>query len=72
MGVFLSINGWSENVPPLLKQNPEKNIFLMEGFDIRSVLENRINMRDLIKKKLSALNLRSEPYVSVIEILSKA
>ena len=31
MGVFLSINGWSDNVPPLLKQNPDKSILLMEG-----------------------------------------
>jgi hypothetical protein len=31
MGLFLSINGWSENVVPLLKQNPEKSILLMEG-----------------------------------------
>ena len=31
MGMFLSINGWSENVPHLLKQNPEKCIFLVDG-----------------------------------------
>jgi len=70
MGVFLSINGWSVNVPQLLRQNPEKNIFLMEGFDIRSVLEERVNLRDLLKKKLSALNLNSQPYLSVMDAIA--
>ena len=35
MGVFLSVNGWSENVPQLLKQNSEKSILLMDGYDLR-------------------------------------
>lgn len=69
MGLFLSINGWSSNVVPLLKQNPEKAIFLMEGYDLRSVLEQRIDLRLLLKKKLAALNLEAEPYRSVRNFL---
>lgn len=38
MGLFISINGWSENVVPLLKQNPEKCVLLMDGYDLRCVL----------------------------------
>jgi hypothetical protein len=69
MGLFLSVEGWSENVVPLLKQNPEKALFLMEGFDLRSVLDRRIEFRKLLKAKITALNLEAEPYLSVTKIL---
>jgi hypothetical protein len=69
MGLFLSINGWSKHVVPLLKQNPDKNIFLMEGYDLRCVLDLRADLRELLKGKLSTLNLDSEPYFSVARLL---
>lgn len=68
MGLFLSINGWSEHVVPLLKQNPDKKIFLMEGYDLRCVLDLRVDLRELLKAKLSALNLDSEPYFSLARL----
>jgi hypothetical protein len=57
MGLFLSMNGWSEHVVPLLKQNPDKSIVLMEGVDLRTVLSLHVDLRRLLKAKLSALNL---------------
>lgn len=69
MGLFLSINGWSKHVVPLLKQNPDKSIFLMEGYDLRCVLDLRADLRELLKDKLSALSLDSEPYFSVTRLL---
>jgi len=71
MGLFLSINGWSENVPNLLKQNPDKCIILMEGYDLRCVLSGAIKLEELLEKKIARLNLKSEPYYSVIEILKE-
>ena len=69
MGLFLSINGWSKNVVPLMKQNPDKTIILMEGFDLRTVLANPFDLRQLLRAKLRALNLNTEPYFSVRELL---
>ncbi|MGJ5008679.1 hypothetical protein ACQR05_12980 [Bradyrhizobium oligotrophicum] len=69
MGFFLSIEGWSDNVVPLLKQNPEKAIILMEGSDLRATLDQRIDLRELLKAKLRALNLEAEPYYSVTRLL---
>lgn len=69
MGLFLSINGWSENVPALLKQNPDKSIVLMEGYDLRCVLSNEVDLRDLLMAKIEKLNLESEPYYSVRQYL---
>lgn len=69
MGLFVSIEGWSENVVPLLKQNPNKVIILMEGFDFRSVLDRRVGLRELLKAKIAALNIEAEPYLSVSKML---
>lgn len=71
MGVFFSVKGWSRNVPRLLKQNPEKRIILMDGADFRSVLAGRIAMEDLLQEKLEELNFKSEPYLSIEDILSR-
>lgn len=65
MGLFLSVNGWSENVVPLIKQNPNKSIVLMEGFDLRTVLEQVVDLRGLLKAKVTALNLETEPFFPV-------
>lgn len=64
MGMFLSIEGWSPNVVPLLKQNPDKSIFLMDGYDLRLVLNQDISLSKLIDFKLAKLNLEAEPYIS--------
>ena len=64
MGFFLSINGWSENVPRLLKQNPEKCIVLMDGYDLRCVL-SEVDLVELIRAKVAKLNLEGEPYYGV-------
>lgn len=69
MGLFVSIEGWSEHVVPLLKQNPNKVIILMEGFDFRSVLDRRIGLRELLKAKIAALNIEAEPFLSVSKML---
>lgn len=71
MGVFLSINGWSENVPKLLKQNATKRIFLMDGHDLRTVLARALTMEELLKAKIEELNLKAEPFIGVDDILSK-
>jgi hypothetical protein len=71
LGLFLSINGWSKNVCPLLKQNNDKSIILMDGYDLRSVLveHNNLHLKDLLLKKLECLNLEGEPFYSVAQLL---
>lgn len=69
MGLYFSINGWSTNVVPLLKQNPVKTIILMEGYDLRMVLTGEVDFTDLIKAKLAQLNIDCEPFYSVRQYL---
>lgn len=71
MGVFLSINGWSNNVVPLLKQNPDKGIILMDGYDLRTVLAGQVDLRDFLLAKVAKLNLKAEPYYSVVKYMNE-
>jgi len=71
MGVFLSINGWSDNVVPLLKQNPDKGIILMDGYDLRTVLAGQVDLRDFLLTKVAKLNLKAEPYYSVVKYMNE-
>ena len=71
MGLFLSINGWSENVPRLLKQNTEKAIILMQGYDLRAILSEEVDLRDYILAAVKHLNLNAEPYLAVREYLEQ-
>ena len=63
MGLFISVNGWSQHVVPTLKQDPNKNIMLMNGEDVRAVLESRISLISLLRNKRRGLDFRSAPYV---------
>ena len=70
MGFYLSVNGWSNNVPRLLKQNPDKSIILMEGYDLRCVLSEQVDLRDIILLKVTKLNLENEPFYSAKDYLA--
>lgn len=71
MGFFLSIEGWSENVIPLLKQNPDKCIILMDGYDLRCILSEAIEFEHLLNKKIEYLNENSEPFLSATQLLKR-
>lgn len=72
LGVFISVNGWSRKVVPLMKQNSGKNILLMNGDDIRTVLLGKVTLVELLLAKSEALNLRAEPFFSYCDLLSTA
>jgi hypothetical protein len=62
MGLFLSVYEFSPNVVPLLKQNPDKSIVLMDGHILRTILTQEINLHDYLKALLAHLNLEGERY----------
>ena len=69
MGMFLSIEGWSEHVVPLLKQNTSKAIILMDGYDLRTVLEEQTDLAGLLDAKVTRLNLFGEPFFSAAQYI---
>lgn len=72
MGLFLSIEGWSDHVPPLLKQNPDKCILLMEGYALRMVLSGQVDFQDYLLSLVAHLNLRGEPALTVADYMAQA
>lgn len=69
MGLFISINGWSFHVVELLKQNSDKSILLMNGYDLRAVLTGKIDLITMMHLKLSKLNLEAEPFYGAESML---
>lgn len=69
LGLFLSINGWSHHVVQALKENREKSILLMDGMDLRYVLDSQIGLRDLLRAKTERLMLYTEPAFGAIDYL---
>ena len=70
MGLFLSIQGWSPNVPVLLKQNQDKSILLMDGYALRMVLCGEVDLNDYLVALGAQLGLKGEPFLTVHEYLS--
>lgn len=71
MGLFLSINGWSDNVPLMLKQNTQKATILMQGYDLRAILSDEVDLREYILASVKNLNLKAEPYLGVRQYLQQ-
>jgi hypothetical protein len=71
MGLFISINGWSPNVPTMLQQNPDKSIILMEGYDLRAVLSCNADLRDFLLAKITQLNLKGLPFLGYKDYLKE-
>ena len=71
MGLFCSVNGWSQHVPGTLKQNPDKSVVLMDGYDLRCILSLDADLNDFLEAKLAHLNLRAEPFLGVKDFLDR-
>lgn len=69
MGLFISVNGWSEHVIPLLYRNPCKNVILMNGSDIEHVLKERVSLSELMRAKIRNLSVYAEPYFDADNLL---
>jgi hypothetical protein len=72
MGLFVSIKGWSDNVVPLLKQNSQKRIMVMNGQDLEVVLKGNVRLRDLLVAKGYHLNLKAEPFYSAADYIAES
>lgn len=72
VGLFLRIEGWSDHVPRVLKQNADKSIILMDGYDLRSVLtDERVDLRGFLLAIVDALAYDTEPLLSARDFLAR-
>ncbi len=68
-GLFISVNGWTDHVLGLTKQNRDKSVFFMDGLDVSTVLSGELDFIDLLREKINALNIKAEPFVSAKSII---
>src|SRR5947199_3791330 len=69
-GPLLSVNGWSDHVPGLLKQSRLKMV-LMEGYDLRCVLVMHADLVEFSLAKTNPFNIDAEPFLGVREYLKR-
>jgi hypothetical protein len=63
-GLYLSVNGWSDHVPLTLKQNKDKSVMLMQGYDLRCIFAGDESLPEYLRALRSTLDVSSEPYLS--------
>jgi hypothetical protein len=69
-GVFISINGFTEEAKKAITQGKQPNFFMIEGYDLTWVLEGRISLSDLLRGKLRRLAEEGKVFVSVTDLNS--
>ncbi len=54
-GIFISINGFTEEALDQIKQGKQPSFFLMDGYDLAMILEAQYSLSDLLYQKLRKL-----------------
>ena len=68
--VFISYNGFTQECKDSLVGKSEERVILLEGYDLRSVLECDIALDVLLHDIQAYLVKYNKPYVSAIEIIN--
>jgi hypothetical protein len=69
LGLFVSINGFSDEALQRYRERNRPRIICMDGADLMLVLENQIELPDLLRRKRSMAAQRGEVFVSAWRIL---
>lgn len=67
MGLFVSVNGWSEGAVATLPLHPEKAVILVNGSDIEDCLTHGGNFLDFLKEKIAQASTNSKFHLSFQE-----
>lgn len=70
-GFFLSINGFSTDAVERITHNKKPQLILLDASDLIVVLDGRINLMDLLKRKIKFAQTRGEIYMSAYKLLSE-
>jgi restriction endonuclease Mrr len=68
LGLFMSVNGFQDSVIETYSQNRPR-LFLMDGADLSAVLEDRIPLPDLLRRKRQHASRTGEVFISAYQIL---
>ncbi|MBR3481726.1 MAG: hypothetical protein IKH45_02410 [Neisseriaceae bacterium] len=70
LGLFLSINGFSQDSLTAFQQRQEPSVILMDGADLMAVLDQRISLSKLISRKKEIASTKGKIFANIQEILS--
>jgi len=69
LGLFISVNGFSEDGLERYRQGNRPRIICMDGMDLTSVLEGFIDLRDLLRRKRAVAAQQGRIFIRVDEIM---
>lgn len=69
LGLFVSINGFSEDALQRYREGNRPRIICMDGADLMLVLENKVELPDLLRRKRSMAAQRGEVFIPARRIL---
>ena len=62
-GMFLSINGFTEEAITAITTGKQPNFFLLDGYDLTTVLEEKCSLGELLRHKIRKLAEEGSVYV---------
>ncbi len=69
LGLFIAVNGFAKDAAPGLRTGKQASIVLMSGEDIVYVLEDRIGLVDLLRRKIQVARTTGDIYVAAADLL---
>jgi hypothetical protein len=69
--LFISFNGFSQECLDSLANQSDERVTLMDGFDLRCVLDCQIAFDVLLAEKQAELVMNKRPFISATEIISR-
>jgi hypothetical protein len=70
LGLFVSMNGYQDSVFDLMKQGGRPSVILVDGADLHAVIDERIDLPDLLRRKRQHAARTGEVFVGVYQLLS--
>lgn len=68
-GLFISINAFTAPAKKAIVTGKQPNFFLMDGYDLSTVLEGRISLIDLLRGKQRRLAEEGNVFVAASELI---
>jgi hypothetical protein len=71
LGVFISVNGYTQDTPEVLRYGKELNVILFDGTDIELALADNCSFRTILKAKLRCASQYGKAYCSYKSLFIK-
>lgn len=70
-GFFLSISGFSKEAVARITHNKKPQLILLDASDLIVILDGRIDLKELLKKKIKYAQTRGEIYINALKLLGE-